>query len=81
MEIQYLVTMDTTVESAFNVDINNHTIVKFFEIRGLDGIYLILLSLINTQLSFTRFSPPLKRTNHVLVDVKLKERIELATYK
>ena len=47
----------------------------------LDCITLTPLSLINPQLKLTHFSPPLKTTNHNLVNVKLKERIELTTYR
>ena len=39
------------------------------------------LNLINPQLTLTHFSPTLKTTNQILVDVKFKGRIELATYK
>ena len=48
---------------------------------GLDCITLTLLSIINTQSTLTLFSPPLNTTNHISVDVKSKERIEIATNK
>ena len=47
----------------------------------LDCIFLALLSLINPQLTLTHFSLLIKTTNNILVEVKLKERIDLGTYK
>ena len=72
--------MDTNVKSAFKLQINDHTIVKFLSV-GLDCIILTLLSIINTQLMITHFSPPLNTINHILVNVKLKEQIDFETYK
>ena len=72
--------MDTTVESAFKVHINNHTIVKFLNV-GMYCITLKLLMLINYQLTLTNFSSPLKTTNPILVDLKLKERIEITNHR
>ena len=48
---------------------------------GLDCINFTLLSIINPQSMLTHSSPPLKTTNDILFDMKLKKRIELATYK
>ena len=39
------------------------------------------LSLINTQLKITYFYPLLKTTNNILVGFKLKDQIEIETYK
>ena len=48
---------------------------------GLDCDNLTPLILINPHLTLTNFSPLLKTTNHVLVNVKLKKPVELAIYK
>ena len=48
---------------------------------GLDCIILTPLNLINTKLTLPQFYPPLKTTNHILVDVKLKKQIDIGTYK
>ena len=80
VESNYWVNMDTNVKSAFKLQINDHTIVKFLSV-GLDCIILTLLSIINTQLMITHFSPPLNTINHILVNVKLKEQIDFETYK
>ena len=47
----------------------------------LECILLVLISLINPQLKLIYSSPLSNATNHILVDVKLKERIEIVTYK
>ena len=55
--------------------------LSIFWSGGLDCNILRPLSLINPRLTLTHFSPPLKKTNNILVFVKFKERIELATHK
>ena len=44
-------------------------------------ILILSLSIINPQLTIIHFCLPLKKTNHILVDVKLKELIDLTIYK
>ena len=66
--------MDTTVESESNAHINEHTSV------GMDCIILTPLNMINLQLTLPNFSPLLKTTNNILVNMKLKGHIYLATH-
>ena len=48
---------------------------------GMDCIILVVVSLINSQLTLLHSYLLLKTTNNILFDIKLKERIELVTYK
>ena len=80
VESHYQVTMDTTFESAFNVHINDHTILKFLKC-GTVLYYFDTAKANKSPVNTYSFLSTVKDKNHILVDLKLKERIDLVTYK
>ena len=72
--------MDTTVKSTFNAHINDHIIVKFLKC-GHRLNYFDTDKSNKSPVNAYSFLSTVKYKNHISVNVKLKERTELAIYK
>ena len=78
VESHHPVNMDTTFESAINVHINYHTIVKFLNFGP--GLYYFDTAKSNKPpVNAYSFLSTVKDRKYILIHIKLKERIELAT--
>ena len=72
--------MDTTIESAFNVHSNDNNFVKFFKCGT--GIYYFDTNKSNKSPFSSYISLSIvKFKNHILVDVELKEWMDILTQK